>query len=107
VTKDITTIEDNLKIIPNLSTLLNEGLSNEEVLSKLMNGIEMKILETMPVQFKCDCSKDKFSKSLSTLSKNELQSMIDENHGAEAVCKFCNNKYQFSEAELQAIVDKK
>ncbi|WP_125567088.1 Hsp33 family molecular chaperone HslO [Companilactobacillus insicii] len=101
---DIDKIENNLKIIPNLSTLLNEGLSNEEVMDKLMNGIEMKILDTMPVQFKCDCSKEKFGKSLATLSTDELQAMIDENHGAEAVCKFCGNKYQFSEAELQEII---
>ena len=104
---DIDKIENNLKIIPNLSTLLNEGLSNEEVMSKIMNGIDMKILEDMPVQFKCDCSKDKFSKSLATLSDKELQDMIDENHGAEAVCKFCNNKYQFSEDELKNIISEK
>ncbi|APX71201.1 Hsp33 family molecular chaperone HslO [Companilactobacillus allii] len=105
--EDIDKIENNLKIIPNLSTLLNEGLSNIEVMNKLMNGIELKVLENMPVQFKCDCSKDKFSKSLATLSDKELQSMIDENHGAEAVCKFCNNKYQFNEEELKNIISEK
>jgi len=104
---DITRIENNLKIVPNLSTLLNEGLTNEEVLNKLMNGVEMKVLDTMPIAFKCDCSKDKFSKSLATLSNDELQAMIDENHGAEAVCKFCGNKYQFSEDELQSIISEK
>ncbi|MFD1472603.1 Hsp33 family molecular chaperone HslO [Companilactobacillus mishanensis] len=105
---DITKIEDNLKTVPNISELMNEGLSSEEILNKLMHGIEMKILDTMDIRFKCDCSKEKFSKSLATLSDDELQAMIDENHGAEAVCKFCNNKYQFSEQELATIIaDKK
>lgn len=102
--QDITKIEDNLKIIPNLSTLFNEGLSNQDVMEKIMNGIEMKYLEDMPVQFKCDCSKGRFSKSLATLSTKELQAMIDEDHGAEAVCKFCGNKYQFSEDEIKQII---
>ena len=102
--KDISQIEANLKVVPNLSTLLNEGLSNNEVLDKIMNGIEMKYLEDMPVQFKCDCSKERFSKSLATLQKSELENMIKENHGAEAVCKFCGNKYQFSEADLKEII---
>lgn len=102
--KDISQIEANLKVVPNLSTLLNEGLSNNEVLDKIMNGIEMKVLEEMPVQFQCDCSKERFSKSLATLSKDNLQAMIDEDHGAEAVCKFCGNKYQFSEDELKEII---
>lgn len=105
--KDISQIEANLKVVPNLSTLLNEGLSNQDIMDKIMNGIEMKYLQDMPVQFKCDCSKDRFSKSLATLSKDQLKSMIDEDHGAEAVCKFCGNKYEFSEAELQKILSEK
>jgi len=104
---DISKIEANLKVVPNLSTLLNEGLNNKEVMEKIMNGIEMKYLQDMPVQFKCDCSKERFSKSLATLATNDLQSMIDEDHGAEAVCKFCGNKYQFSEAELKDLIAKK
>lgn len=102
--KDISKIEDNLKIISNLSTLLNEGLDNKQVMEKIMNGIEMKYLQDMPVQFKCDCSKERFSKSLATLATSDLQSMIDENHGAEAVCKFCGNKYEFTEAELKEFI---
>lgn len=105
--EDINKIEANLKVIPNLSTLLKEGLSNQEVMEKVMNGIDMKYLEDMPVQFKCDCSKERFSKALATLSKKELEAMIEENHGAEAVCKFCGNKYEFDEAELKTIISEK
>lgn len=105
--KDIEKIENNLKVIPNLSTLLNENLSNKDIMEKVMNGIDMKYLQDMPVQFKCDCSKERFAKSLATLSKDELNSMIKENHGAEAVCKFCGNKYQYSEAELEKIIAEK
>jgi len=105
--KDISKIEDNLKIIPNLSTLLNEGLSNEDILNKVMNGVEMKVLQEMPIQFHCDCSKERFSKSLATLETKEIQAMIDEDHGAEAVCKFCGNKYQFSEDDLKQIIAQK
>ncbi|MCS6109312.1 Hsp33 family molecular chaperone HslO, partial [Clostridium botulinum] len=101
---DINKIEANLKVIPNLSTLLKEGLSNQDVMEKIMNGIEMKYLQDMPVQFKCDCSKERFSKALATLSRAELQAMIKENHGAEAVCKFCGTKYEFDETELKDIV---
>jgi len=104
---DIDKIEANLKIVPNMSTLLKEGLSNKDVMEKIMNGIEMKYLQDMPVKFQCDCSKERFSKALATLSRAELQAMIKENHGAETVCKFCGNKYQFSETELKDIVANK
>ncbi|MGX0032147.1 redox-regulated HSP33 family molecular chaperone [Staphylococcus capitis] len=30
--------------------------------------------------------------------------MIDEDHGAEAVCHFCGNKYQYTESELEDLL---
>jgi molecular chaperone Hsp33 len=30
--------------------------------------------------------------------------MIAADHGAEAVCKFCGNKYTYSEADLRAML---
>ena len=40
----------------------------------------------MPVQFKCDCSKEKFAEAIIALGAEEIQAMIDEDRGAEAVC---------------------
>lgn len=44
--------------------------------------------------------------ALITLGKDELQAMIDEDHGCEINCQFCNTKYQFDENELKAIKEK-
>ena len=57
----------------------------------------------MPVSFTCDCSKDKFARAIISLGKDEIQAMIDEDHGAEAVCSFCGEKYSYTEAELVAL----
>ena len=45
----------------------------------------------------------KLSEALITVGKDELQAMIDEDHGCELSCQFCNKKYQFSEEELKEI----
>ena len=34
-----------------------------------------------------------------------MEAMIDEDHGAEVVCHFCHNKYQFSQEDLEEIVN--
>ncbi|MDU6962618.1 MAG: Hsp33 family molecular chaperone HslO, partial [Staphylococcus sp.] len=34
-----------------------------------------------------------------------FEDMIKEDHGAEAVCHFCGNKYHYSEGELQELLD--
>lgn len=93
-------IEARLKETTRISTLLDEGQTPEEILQNLLATEDVEFLENMPVQFKCDCSKEKFSSALITLGAEQIQELIDQDHGAEAVCAFCNNKYEYSEADL-------
>ena len=81
--------------------MINEGKSPEEILKQLFDDVE--ITEKQDLFFKCDCSKEKMGKALITVGKDELQAMIDEDHGCELSCQFCNKKYQFSEEELKEI----
>ncbi|MFC4697915.1 Hsp33 family molecular chaperone HslO [Enterococcus aquimarinus] len=96
-------LEEKLAKMPPISDLIAAGNTPEEILELIFEGESIMFLEEMPVQFTCDCSKEKFSKAMITLGYQELQAMIDEDHGAEAVCSFCNEKYQFDEAGLVAL----
>jgi molecular chaperone Hsp33 len=93
-------IEERLKETTRISTLLDEGQTPEEILQNLLATSDVEFLEKMPVQFKCDCSKEKFASAILTLGADQIQELIDQDHGAEAVCTFCNNKYEYSEEEL-------
>lgn len=105
--EQLTQLEHNLKDLPLVSDLLRQGKTPEEILQTIFAGDELKFLEKMPVAFQCDCSKDRFAKALATLSQNDLNEMIEQDHGAEAVCKFCGKKYQFTEEELKALIQSK
>lgn len=96
----IDSIENRLQELPRVSSLLDEEKSPEEILTVLLNDTKVEVLEKMPVQFRCDCSKEKFATAIITLGADEIQEMMDEDHGAEAVCSFCGNKYHFDEQEL-------
>ena len=93
-------IEERLKETARISSLLDEGQTPEEILQTLLATDDVEFLENMPVQFKCDCSKEKFASAIITLGAEQIQELIDQDHGAEAVCAFCNNKYDYSEAYL-------
>lgn len=97
-------LEAKLKTIPLVSESLRQGKTPEMILQEIF-GTDLEILDTLPVAFKCDCSKARFGKSIAALKPTEIQAMIDEDHGAEAVCQFCGTKYQFSAAELQTLKD--
>ncbi|MGX7419983.1 Hsp33 family molecular chaperone HslO [Carnobacterium gallinarum] len=94
-------IEKNIAEIPLVSRLMEQGEQPEEILYRLLGGEEnVKILEKMPISFKCDCSKERFADAIITLGATEIQAMIDEDHGAEANCHFCGNSYHYSEVDL-------
>lgn len=100
----ITEIENRLKEIPLVSRLIEQGEQPEKILSRLLGEENVQVLDKMPVAFYCECSKEKFGAIIMTLGVKEIEEMIEEDHGAEAVCHFCGNKYHFDEEELQSII---
>ena len=101
--EDISYIEDKMRIFPALSALLIEGHTPEVILKMIFEDVE--ILDTQDLSFECDCSKDKMRNALMTVGKDEIQAMIDEDHGCEMTCQFCNSKYTFSEDELKSLLE--
>ncbi|GAA0609194.1 redox-regulated molecular chaperone HslO [Virgibacillus siamensis] len=101
----IAALEDKIQNFPAISNLIREGNSPEQILERLFGQEEVKIHETLPVEFKCKCSKERLENAIIGLGSDEIQKMIEEDHGAEATCHFCNEKYQFTEEELEALKD--
>lgn len=96
----ITQIEEALSKIEPVSKMIEKGFTPEEILEAVLGKEHVEILDRQDVTFSCNCSKDRFSNALIGLGEEELQAMIDEDHGAEAECHFCRTKYQYSEEEL-------
>lgn len=102
--EDIETLETMLKDVKSVTDLLKEGLDAEGLMRALVPNMELKILSERPVAFVCECSKEKVADSLSALPDSDIREMIEEDHGAEATCHFCNRSYAFDEDELKAML---
>jgi molecular chaperone Hsp33 len=98
---NISFIEDRLSKIPPISRLIEQGLSPEAILTEILGEENVKVLEKMPVEFQCQCSKERIENAIISLGAQEIQAMIEEDGKAEAQCHFCNEKYVFSKEELQ------
>lgn len=96
-------LEKTIQDIPQISDFMDKNKNLELLLSKLVGAENYKILEEMPVSFKCDCSKERFGEAIVSLGQDEIQQMIDEDGGAEAVCHFCRRKYWYSEENLKEL----
>lgn len=99
-------IERQLSTIEPVSKMVEKGMSPEGILEAVL-GAEgnVQILSTQPVKFQCQCSKERFSAAILGLGIKEIQDMIDEVGQIETQCHFCLETYNFSEAELQELID--
>lgn len=105
--EEITAVETAVKTLPLTSEMLRQGMTPAEIATRAMGDVAIDVVATKPVSFKCNCSKAHFGDIMKSLRRDELTAMIQEDHGAEAVCKFCGRKYEYSETELTAFLQEK
>ena len=86
-----------------VTSLLDKGMTPEEMLEALLGDFGLEILDRMPVAFSCDCTKERVEKALVSIGKKELQDMIDDGKEIEVNCQFCNRHYVFSVEELKGL----
>ena len=91
---------------PPVTTMLRDGGTPESILSDLLGGLDFRVMEQMPVAFRCDCSRERVEKALIALGPKEIRSLIAEGKPVTLNCHFCNTDYTFTTEELINILQK-
>ena len=97
-------LEKRLSEIPSVTAMLDQGLQPEDIMNKILEGMSPVFQEKIPVGFHCTCSRAHTADMLGSLSRKELQEMIDEDKDIEVKCNFCGKTYTFSIGELRAML---
>ena len=100
----ISALEENLKEITSVTALLDEGMSPEDLLQRLLGNLGVEMNDTLPVEFYCNCDKARVEKALISIGKQEIKQMIADGKPVELNCHFCNTNYVFTIEELKAIL---
>ena len=90
----IAKLEENVQKITSVTNLLEEGHTPES------------LLEKVPTEFYCNCSRERVEKALISIGRKELNEMIQEGKSIEMNCHFCNKNYEFTVEELKEILRK-
>ena len=98
-------LEEKMKTLPSFTTMLEDGMSPEDILFTVTEGFDM-IMENKPVipAYECKCSRSRMEKALISIGKEELEALIKEQGSAELACQFCDNKYTFGKSELEKLL---
>lgn len=97
-------LESKLATIEPVTTLMDRGMSPEDILGYILEDLDFEITDKKDVRFHCNCSKERVSKALATIKSEEIQDIIDEGKDIDVKCYFCNTMYSFTPAELEEIL---
>lgn len=100
----ISRLESNLGKVDSVTKLFEEGKTPQQLLELLLEGLTPEILEEGPVEFFCNCDKERVEKALISLGKQELEELIAEGKEIELNCHFCGSSYVFSVEELKTML---
>ena len=96
-------LEAAIAKIESVSTMVEHGGTAEDMIREILKDFDdINILSATDLAFRCQCSKMKISDMLITLGEDDLKGLVDDGR-AEVRCHFCNEKYEFSKEDLEAI----
>ena len=100
-------LERNARELANVSRLFEAGLSNQEIADIALKDIPYDVFDELDVEYRCTCSRDRVSRALITLGKDELMKMLEEQkaeNGADQLtvnCRFCDKKQYFNRQNIE------
>ena len=98
-------IEAGIQKAGAVTTLLDGGLSAQGLLETVLSGLDLEILETSPVSYKCYCSRDRVTSTLISLGKKEMQQIVEDRETIHVECQFCDTIYDFAPEEIAKILE--
>lgn len=102
----ISALEEKLSTMESVTTMLEKGMSCEDIFELIAQGMEHNTLDKIPVEFYCNCSKERVEKALISAGKSELKAILEEDGQATLHCHFCNKDYVFNSDELKELIDR-
>lgn len=102
--KTISQLEENLKNVTSVTSLLDQGYTPEQLLEVLLGNLGLEITDTIETRFYCNCTKERVEQAVASIGRKEIQEMIEEGKDIEVKCHFCNTAYQYSVEDLKEIM---
>jgi molecular chaperone Hsp33 len=98
----INDLEVKLAKLPRLTQLLSNGISILELAQQFgASPRDIKVLGEVELNYRCDCSRERFRGPLLSLDPYEIDSIIKERGEVEVRCHFCNKLYHYRQSEFQ------
>ncbi len=102
----IDTLEKGIRNAGAVTAMLEEGLSPEDILGRVVGDLGVVFMETAEVSYKCYCSRQRVTKALISLGKEELTEIAEEGKSFPVECQFCDETYAFTPEDIRQLLTK-
>lgn len=77
-----------------------------ELVYRVMEGTNPRILERTAVEYRCYCNRERVLSALSSIGKAELSEIESGGEDVEVTCQFCDDVYKFTVGEIRELIEK-
>ena len=100
----ISAIERGIARVGPVTEALRGGLDARGLVEQVLSEFELEELSAEPVEYRCYCSRDRVTRALISMGREELEALIREQGRAELTCQFCDKVYHYTKEELEALL---
>ena len=100
----ISAIEQGIQTVGPVTEALRSGADARALLEQVPEAIELEVHAQEPVEYRCYCSRDRVTRALISMGREELEALIREQGKAELTCQFCDQAYHYSREALEALL---
>lgn len=97
-------LEGRLNEIKSVTSMMENGMSPENILEAVLGGLGVNIMDSASMRFNCNCSKKRVEKALISVGRAELENILMAGEPIEMNCHFCNKSYRYDINELRELL---
>ena len=103
---DIDRLEQNIQKAGSMTAMLDAGMTLQDIIYAILDGFKVEFLQESTFKYQCNCSRDKVTRALISMGREELGKLAAEEENLEITCQFCDCIYEFTNAEIKNILEK-
>ena len=100
----IAKVEGGIYAAPSVTNQLRDDPDPANLLRTVLSDFDLEILETTPIEYRCYCSRDRVTRTLISLGRTELQSIVDDGKDIHIDCQFCDKIYDYTPDQVRQIL---
>lgn len=97
-------IERSIEAVGHVTSVLDAGASAAQLLEMLFVGMNLRLLETTDIRYRCYCTRNRVASTLISLGRDELEQIVRDDETVTISCQFCDTVYRFTPQDVRELL---